>query len=73
MLILDEATNALDAKTEKDVMDSIYSLSKDLTVIIISHKKDTLKKCNKIFKVENRTVKIIDNKWFLNQANRYFN
>ena len=50
VLILDEATNALDSKTEDLVLNSIKSLSSDLTVIIITHRIATLKNCDKIYK-----------------------
>ena len=53
VLILDEATSALDTQTEKAVMDSINNLDKDLTIILIAHRLNTLKNCNIIFKLEN--------------------
>jgi ABC-type bacteriocin/lantibiotic exporter with double-glycine peptidase domain len=57
VLILDEATNALDNLTEKAVMDSINNLSKDITIILIAHRLDTVKKCDKIFLLENGKLK----------------
>lgn len=56
LIIFDEATSALDIKTENKVMDSIYSLSKKSTIILIAHRSNTLKKCNKIFKLENNKI-----------------
>ena len=55
LLIFDEATNSLDEKTEKEIMNNIYSL-KNRTSIIITHKKSLLDGCNKIFKIENNGV-----------------
>jgi ABC-type multidrug transport system fused ATPase/permease subunit len=52
ILILDEATSALDDNTEQLVMDSIYSLAKDQTVIIIAHRKSTLERCDYILKIK---------------------
>tara|TARA_B100001057_G_scaffold421575_1_gene442621 strand:- start:5754 stop:7547 length:1794 start_codon:yes stop_codon:yes gene_type:complete len=49
LLILDEATNALDNQTEKAVMDAVHNLSKKITIIIIAHRLTTLKKCDNIF------------------------
>ncbi len=57
ILILDESTSSLDLKTEQDVMHSIHNLNNSKTVIIISHKKSTLQNCDKIFKLENKTLK----------------
>jgi ABC-type bacteriocin/lantibiotic exporter with double-glycine peptidase domain len=38
LLILDEATNALDSKAEKEILSSIYLAKKNKTIIFISHK-----------------------------------
>jgi len=43
LIILDEPTNALDTETEKLVMNSISKLSKDITLIMISHSDVLLK------------------------------
>jgi len=50
ILILDEATSALDNQTEKAVMDAINNLNKDITIILIAHRLNTVKKCDKIIK-----------------------
>ena len=47
ILILDEATNALDEDTEDKIINNIQNMSKDLTIIIISHRPQTLNFCNK--------------------------
>jgi len=52
VLILDEATNALDNLTEKAVMDAVNNLSKDITIILIAHRLNTVKNCDIIFKLE---------------------
>ena len=57
VLILDEATNALDNQTEKSVMDSINSLNKDITIILIAHRLGTVKKCDNIFLLEKGELK----------------
>ena len=49
LLILDEGTSALDNITEKIVMDSINKLSKKITIIMVAHRLNTLKNCDKIF------------------------
>jgi len=49
LLILDEATNALDNQTEKNVMDAINNLNKNTTIIIIAHRLSTVKNCDNIF------------------------
>lgn len=52
VLILDEATSALDNQTEKAVMDAVNNLSKDITVILIAHRLNTVKNCDVIFKLD---------------------
>jgi len=51
LLILDEATSALDDATETRVINSIYSLSPDLTLVMIAHRHRTLSNCNIIIRV----------------------
>ncbi len=55
-LILDEATSALDLKTERKVLKEIEILSKDLTIIIVSHKQTTLEICSHIYEIKNKSI-----------------
>jgi len=50
LLILDEATSALDNETEKAVMNTINKLRKNITIILIAHRLNTVRKCDMIFK-----------------------
>ncbi len=52
VLILDEATSSLDNQTEKVVMEAVNNLSKDILIIIIAHRLNTVKNCDKIFHLE---------------------
>ena len=52
LLILDEATSALDNETERTVMDAVNNLDKDITIILIAHRLDTVKNCDIIFKLD---------------------
>ncbi len=53
ILIFDEATSSLDKNIERKIINSIYKLRGKKTVIIVSHKLELLKNCDKIFKFEN--------------------
>ena len=53
ILILDEATSALDQKTEKKFTDELKKISKEITVIIVSHRSETLVNCNKVLDLNN--------------------
>lgn len=55
IIIFDESTNALDAQSEKDVIEEIYKI-KGVTIILISHKKDLLLKCNKILNLSDGKI-----------------
>ena len=57
VLILDEATSALDNQTEKAIMDAVNNLGKDITVILIAHRLNTVKKCDQIFLLEKGQLK----------------
>ena len=49
VLILDEATSALDNFTERVVMEAVNNLNKNITIIIIAHRLNTVKKCDNIY------------------------
>lgn len=53
ILVLDEATAALDTETERAVMESIQLLSGNKTLIIIAHRITTIRQCDKIYRIEN--------------------
>lgn len=72
IVILDEATSAMDNITEKEVMKNLKKYLKDKTFIIIAHRLDTIKDANNIFVVLDG--KIIDKGTYndLKQNNKYF-
>jgi len=57
ILVLDEATSALDTETEKKIMDEIYKIGKDKTMVIVAHRLSTLDKCDRIINIENGEIK----------------
>ena len=56
VIIFDEPTSALDSKTEKNLLNSIYNLKRDKTIIIISHSKSILKFCDEVYEVSNKSI-----------------
>ena len=60
VLILDEATNALDEKNEKEFLNCIKKIKRKITIIIISHKQRNFFFCDKIYKVLNFRLKEIN-------------
>jgi ATP-binding cassette, subfamily B, bacterial PglK len=57
ILILDEATSALDTNTERAVMEAVNNLNKEITIILIAHRLNTVKNCDKIFLLEKGELK----------------
>ncbi len=53
ILILDEATAALDNDTEEEVMRAIEALQGYKTMIIVAHRLTTIRNCDKIYEIKN--------------------
>ena len=59
LLIFDESTSSLDKDTEEKFIQDVFLISKDKTIIFISHKMSALSKCDKIFDIKkNMFIKI---------------
>ena len=56
LLILDEATSALDLDTERAVMDSVYRLQGQRTMVIITHRPSAITRCDRIYEVKDRQI-----------------
>jgi ATP-binding cassette, subfamily B, bacterial PglK len=53
VLFLDEATSALDEKSEKEISKTILKLKGKITIIIVTHKKNMLEYCDKVYNLDN--------------------
>ena len=60
IIFLDEATSALDNKTEELIVKSFNSLALDVTIIIIAHRLNTLRFCDKVFELRNGSLNQIE-------------
>ena len=60
VLILDEATNALDEQIEKKIIDEIFSTGINRTIIFVSHNYQNLRHCDSIYKIENQRLSLIE-------------
>lgn len=56
VIVFDEATNALDSETEQAVVQAIDSLRRDITILIIAHRLNTLRGCNEIVELRNGRI-----------------
>lgn len=52
VLVFDEATSALDSDTEESVMDAIEGLNRELTILIIAHRLNTVRRCDTIIELK---------------------
>jgi len=59
ILILDEATNALNNQIEDKVIKSLRSVMSQKTLIIVTHKLEILKYCDKIISIEKGKIKTL--------------
>jgi ABC-type multidrug transport system fused ATPase/permease subunit len=63
VLILDEATSAMDANTQSHVMDIVADYMNGRTVIMITHRTEILDRCTKILSLPDCTLEFITTKY----------
>lgn len=56
ILILDEATNALDGITENQIIKSILNIKKNKTIIMITHRMQSLMNCDEVLFFDNGLI-----------------
>ena len=56
ILIMDEATAALDMETEKAVLDSIREIKGNKTLLMVTHHMSLANECELLYKIENRKI-----------------
>ena len=59
ILILDEATNALNKEIEEKVIKSLRNAMSQKTLIIVTHKLELLRYCDKIISIEKDKIKVL--------------
>ena len=52
VLVMDEATNALDDETESDLMEAVRALPKEKTIIIVAHRPSTVDGCDQLIRLQ---------------------
>lgn len=55
-IFFDEATNALDAKNERNIVENLYSFYKGRTVVIVAHRLSTVKFADNIIVVDDGMI-----------------
>lgn len=54
--------NALDYKTEENILNHVTEHSKDHTIIIITHRLNTIESCDYIYKIEEGQIQCVKSK-----------
>lgn len=67
ILVLDEATAALDNETESAVMESIESLQRYKTLIIVAHRLSTVRECDAIYEIKDGKAVLRDKAEIFNE------
>ena len=52
ILLFDESTNSLDTKAESQILTELQKLKEEITIVIITHRENTLKFCDKVYNIE---------------------
>jgi ABC-type bacteriocin/lantibiotic exporter with double-glycine peptidase domain len=60
ILVFDEATSSLDSQTERAFLQSISDLKTEYTMLVIAHRKTTLKDCSRILVLEGGKLQPLD-------------
>ena len=56
VLFLDEATRAIDAATEAEIMERISMMRGEKTLVIVTHRVQSLKQCDKIYVLDDKKI-----------------
>lgn len=73
-IFLDEATNSLDAKNEKDIVDNRYDFYKGMTVVVVAHRLSTVKNADQIIVMDaGKVVEIGSHSALIENKGAYYN
>lgn len=73
IVILDEFTSAMDKKKEKHILSLVKEYTKDKTLVIISHRKETVELCDRVVLFGDGKVLDIGEHEEVYQRNHYYN
>lgn len=73
-IFLDEATNALDAKNEREIVENLNNFYKGRTVVVVAHRLSTVKNADQIIVVDGgKIVETGNHASLINKRGAYFN
>lgn len=73
ILILDEATSAADPENQLEIDKAIENLCKGKTVIVVAHRLNALKMCDRVAVVEKHTITSVGTHAQVRRENEYYN
>ena len=53
----DEATSALDQETEQCINSFLSEISRDTTLIVLSHRMSIIRQIDKVYEIKNKIIK----------------
>lgn len=56
IIILDEATSALDQETEQCINEFLSEISRDTTLIVLSHRMSIIRQMDKVYEINNKAI-----------------
>jgi len=56
VMVFDEATNAVDADTEKGILSALKNLDENITIISIAHNDEAVRHCDHVYQVVNGKI-----------------
>jgi ATP-binding cassette subfamily B protein len=60
VLIMDEATNSLDLEVENEIMEDIFNECVEKTIIVVSHRLNTVERCDNVYKLIDGYIKMVN-------------
>ena len=60
IILMDEITSNLDEATELKILDELIALKGSKTIIFVTHRKKLLSICDKVYKMENKNIQLIN-------------
>lgn len=56
LLILDEVTSSLDSTAESEIVEALYALRSERTIVVVAHRAGALRLCDLVFELRNGKV-----------------
>jgi len=72
LLIMDEATSAIDAESEKELLNYISENMKETTILQVSHRLETIQSCDRIMVINNHGIESIGSHDELNRRSKTY-